>query len=688
MRSILTIGFLLASLANYAQITILDEQFNKDDGTWWTGARENYTVRIKGGKYLLETFYDAKGVMLHLTPYANPEADFSIQADFVQKSGSTNNSFGILWGGDGDKQHVFGISSNGYYYIGSPVKDKNLNEWVTQSVNPVGQLNQLRIEQKNGKLSLYLNNAEILKRDALPWYGKRMGIVNYTNMVLEVDNFIFKNDVKINLAPGSEIPQAKENLGIAINSAYDDLSPKISVDGKTLIFARQYSPDNLGGAEDNEDVWFATSEDGEVWDKAQNYGVPINTKETDNLGSISGDLQTLMFCKNDGFVFKHKTEMGWSEPERIYPGFKNESQYMEGNLSSDGKAIIFSVKTKDNIAYREKVDEKDLYVILRNQDGTWSKPINLGKDINTDQGELAPFLAADGRTLYFASEGWPGFGGADIFVSKRLDNTWTRWSRPQNLGRFINTTSFDAFYTVPASGKYAYMVSNAAGIGKGDIIRIKLPEQAKPEPVVLVKGKTLNAKTKKPISAAISFDDLTTNQQVGRANSEPQSGTYSIALPYGTNYGLHAGAKGFISVNENLELVTIQSYTEMEKDLYLIPIEIGESIPLNNVFFEQGKPILKKESFSELDRLAQILLDNPNIEIQLNGHTDSQGNKTALINLSIDRVGVVKKYLIDKGISAKRIAGKGFGPDKPIAPNDTEENRRKNRRVEFEITKK
>jgi outer membrane protein OmpA-like peptidoglycan-associated protein len=125
-----------------------------------------------------------------------------------------------------------------------------------------------------------------------------------------------------------------------------------------------------------------------------------------------------------------------------------------------------------------------------------------------------------------------------------------------------------------------------------------------------------------------------------------------------------------------------------EKDLYLIPIEIGESIPLNNVFFEQGKPILKKESFSELDRLAQILLDNPNIEIQLNGHTDSQGNKTALINLSIDRVAVVKKYLIDKGISAKRIGGKGFGPDKPIAPNDTEENRRKNRRVEFEITKK
>jgi outer membrane protein OmpA-like peptidoglycan-associated protein len=232
------------------------------------------------------------------------------------------------------------------------------------------------------------------------------------------------------------------------------------------------------------------------------------------------------------------------------------------------------------------------------------------------------------------------------------------------------------------------MVSNLDSYGLADIVRIKLSSEAKPDPVVLVRGKTLNAKTGKPIAASISFDNLTVNEEVGKANSDPKNGAYSIVLPYGVNYGLQAMATGYLSVNENLELVSINIYQEIQKDLFLIPIEVGESITLNNVFFEQGRPILKKESYAELNRLAEVLTGQTSMQIELSGHTDNVGSRDKLIQLSTDRVETVRRYLISKGIAAKRITGKGYGPDKPIAPNDTEENKRRNRRVDFSITRK
>ncbi|HNR75052.1 MAG TPA: OmpA family protein, partial [Cyclobacteriaceae bacterium] len=193
---------------------------------------------------------------------------------------------------------------------------------------------------------------------------------------------------------------------------------------------------------------------------------------------------------------------------------------------------------------------------------------------------------------------------------------------------------------------------------------------------------------KQPVKADIIFEDLAAKEEAGKAISDPATGSYRITLPDGKHYGIRAEAKGFLSVNENMELAPITEYTEVKRDLYLMPIEEGESILLNNVFFEQGKPILKPQSFPELDRLAQILDENPTIKIEIQGHTDNVGNKQALQQLSENRVMAVREYLIKKGIKKDRITGKGFGPNKPIAPNDTEENRQRNRRVEFQIVKK
>jgi len=408
------------------------------------------------------------------------------------------------------------------------------------------------------------------------------------------------------------------------------------------------------------------------------------------MAAISADNNMMLFCKTEGFQIRKKTASGWSEPEWLNVKFKNEAKHMEGALSADGKAILFTVMLPENISYnpQNKTEDRDIYVSVQDKKGVWSQPINLGKKINTEMDEVSPFLAADGRTLYFGSNGRPGYGSTDIFMSKRKGSGWTDWTEPVNLGPEINTASFDAYYTIPASANYAYMTSTANESGKNDIVRIKLPQAIKPDPVLLVLGNTLNAKTKKPVRADIIFEDLTTNEEAGEAISDPATGSYRITLADGKHYGIRAEAKGFLSVNENMELAPITEYTEVRKDLYLMPIEEGESILLNNVFFEQGKPILKPQSFPELDRLAQILEENPSIKIELQGHTDNVGNKVALQELSENRVMAVRTYLVNKGVKKDRITGKGFGPNKPIAPNDTEENRQRNRRVEFQITKK
>jgi outer membrane protein OmpA-like peptidoglycan-associated protein len=357
-------------------------------------------------------------------------------------------------------------------------------------------------------------------------------------------------------------------------------------------------------------------------------------------------------------------------------------------LSSDGKAIVFVSKLKANAYYRAQVRERDIYVCLKQTNGTWSAPVHTGKVLNSSGEEYSPFLSADGRTLYFASNGRPGYGDVDIFMSRRLSDDWKQWTEPVNLGLGINTVGFDAYYTLPASGEYGYMVSDINTIGHDDIVRFKIPQSVKPDPVVLISGRVLNGKTQKPLAAMIRFDDLLTGKEVGEARVNPRTGEYSIALPAGKNYGYHAAAQGYLSVNENLELVNLREYSELKKDLLLIPIEIGESIQLKNVFFVQSKAELKTESYPELDRLVNILKENPTIEIEIGGHTDNLGAPSANLALSERRVEAVRQYLIGKGVSGKRMAGKGYGGAKPIAPSDTEENRQMNRRVEFKIIKK
>ena len=691
MRGFITACACILFFSAQAQLPILiKDDFSSNPNGWWTGSGENYSIKMENGKYIVTTTQKDHGRSITITPYFDKKKDFSLEATFLQRSGSDDNGHGIIWSSNADsKYHEFMITSNGYYQIKSPEAQSNMNKWVeNKSIKPLGEANVLKVEQRKSKCYYYINDKQVEVTEALPINSSNIGFINYTDMVLEIDNFTFRHDVKINLPPTLTKGLIKENLGPDVNSAYDDLSPIISADGRTMIFGVENSPENTGGKEDGEDIWSTTSADGKTWAKKINMGSPVNDASSNNLAAISADNNMLLFCKSEGFQLRKRTQDGWSEPEDLNVKFKNESTHMEGNLSSDGKAILFTSKLKQDLFYKEGGDDRDIYVTLQGNNGSWSDVINLGKQINTEGDEISPFLAADNRTLYFGTNARPGYGSYDIFMSKRIGNGWTNWTEPINLGPEINGAGFDAYYTIPASADYAYMVSNINSYGKADIVRLKLPDMIKPEPVVMLLGRTLNAKNKNPVSADILFEDLVTDKEVGEAISDPKTGSYRITLPNGKNYGIRAVAKGFLSVNENLELISITKYTEIEKDLFLVPIEVGETMQLNNVFFEQGKPILKSQSFPELDRLVQIMQENASIKIELGGHTDNVGNKDALMKLSQDRVLAVKAYLEKKGINKDRVAGKGYGSTQPIAPNTNEADRQRNRRVEFKITKK
>lgn len=494
--------------------------------------------------------------------------------------------------------------------------------------------------------------------------------------------------IKINEIAGDLFKESSERLSDNINSTASELLPVISPDGNTLFFTRQNHSENIG-ITSNQDVWYsAKDQTTNMFSKAQNIGTPINNSDNNAMLSISADGQTALMLnvyKPDGTTINgisiaRKGNNGWELPEEVkVENYYNRSPYGEYHLNADNKTIVMAIQRDDAIG------SKDVYVCFAKEDGTWTEPKNLGSSINTVEGETSPFLAADRKTLYFSSSGWLGYGGRDMFMSTRLDETWTKWSKPLNLGSKVNTPGFDAFFAIPASGEYAYYTTNKNDQYKEDIYRIKLPEALKPSPVVLVKGKVYNAKTKEVLGAEIIYESYTAKKILGTAKSDSKTGDYQIVLPAGSSYGFLANSKGYASLNENIDLLKLSKYTEITRDLFLYPLEKGQTIRLNNVYFDTDKYNFKADTYFELDRLVAMLKEYVNLKIEVSGHTDSQGDDEHNQLLSTNRAKAVYDYLIKKGISPERISYKGYGKSKPVATNDTDKGRQQNRRVEFMI---
>jgi len=377
-----------------------------------------------------------------------------------------------------------------------------------------------------------------------------------------------------------------------------------------------------------------------------------------------------------------KIEDRWSLPQKLnIRNYNNRGKYTSAFLANDAKTLLVAITRDDTYG------GEDVYVSFQDKNDNWSQPLNLGPKINTASDEYTPFLASDMLTLYFTSEGKPGFGIGDIYMSKRLDDTWKNWSEPVNLGPAFNTALSDFYFTIPASGEHAYFVSASRAKGATDIFKIKLPAELQPNPVVLIHGKVLNVKSKAPISADIFYETLPQGEERGKARSDGL-GRYKIVLPTGSVYGFRASRAGFISINDNIDVKDVKKYEEIEKDLYLAPIEVGQVVRINNLFFESNRVEIAEASFPELNRLAETMKQNPSVEIEIGGHTDDIGSEQDNLKLSEDRAKKVSFYLYNKGTEFARMRSKGYGESKPLVPNDTDENRKQNRRVEILIFRK
>ncbi len=494
------------------------------------------------------------------------------------------------------------------------------------------------------------------------------------------------NEIKIS---DNEL-QKPVNLGPKVNSPAHELAPIVVPDGHRLYFTREGHPANFGRSK-RQDIWYSELDSTGEFDYPNILGSPINNDyhnfafatSADGNSLLLGNVYFLDGSMEKGVSVSRFNGRDWEFPRKIeIDEFNNLNEKTAYFLSASGKILIMSIETEDSFG------GLDLYVSFLRDDGIWSKPLNLGPAINTAADETSPFLAYDDETLYFSTSGFPGYGSTDIFFARRLDTSWQNWSEPVNLGEIVNTESWDAYFNIPASGDYAFFVSTNNSFGKEDIFKVYLPKALRPKPVVIVYGTVLNKKTNQPLEATIQYETLPNGKIVGIAKSNPLTGEYKIVLPGGAKYGFLAKADSFVSINENIDIRTDLRYQEVHRDLYLVPLEIGETVRLNNIFFDYNQYTLLEDSYSELNRLIKLLKDNPNMEIEIAGHTDNIGSPTYNLDLSRKRAQSVADYLIANGLNPKRLKVKGYGERLPIASNDTDEGRQLNRRVEFKILKR
>jgi outer membrane protein OmpA-like peptidoglycan-associated protein len=468
-------------------------------------------------------------------------------------------------------------------------------------------------------------------------------------------------------------------FGDAINSKFTDFNPLVTANGNNLFFTRE--------VEGVQAIYFSQEEDG-VWQTSKRSSV--NEPNTQNsIAGVSVD-GSVVFINGrykgskylgPGISLRHRTARGWSTPSAItIKGFHNKSPYNGFFMSNDGMVIMLSIQNGSSVG------GDDLYVSFRQADGSYSKPLNLGDDLNTEGHELSPFLAPDRRTLYFSSDGHKGYGGSDIFYTRRQDSTWTNWDVPKNLGANINTVCWEGYFTVNAEGTEAFYSSdfNYHGSGEADVFRVTLPEEARPEPVVLLKGVVFDQELNVPVESQVTYSEFYSGEKVGYTFTD-ENGNYEIVLPVKDKYTIHAEKPGYYSSVDTIESKDFLEFENQQHNLNIQALKAGQVFTLNHVYFVRNKVELLPESKTELNLLVELMTSNPGVRIRIEGHTDFGGNESDNKRLSEDRSIEVLRYLKEQGIKKKRLESHGFGSEKPIVKGGNVLERARNRRVEFRI---
>lgn len=671
------------------------DDFRDESQQWPWGITDTSQAYTERGNLRLIHSGGTELVFFTHEQYMDNEENFVISTQFTQRTSRFANSYGICWGASesANRYYAFEINPEGYFRIFLMDKgvEKELHPWTRfKKIQGAGKPNSIQIQREKLMISFWINEkfaAEVRFRN---FRGSYHGLFIRKSGDLEVDYFQINHPpIYINLPEGSLRNAYKTPLDSTINSlTYHETAPQVTRDGRSLFFTRSFENEGLNSG----DIWLSHYQGDTMWGEPTVLRKPFNNADRNAVAHIYRDNKSLLLTskyKSDGsgngqglsITYLNRSR-SWDVPMEIQvPDYENIARWGTWNLSPDKEILLMSMNKP-----RGGYGEHDIYVSFKENNGQWSSPKNLGPNINTVGTECTPYLAEDNETIYFSSTGMAGYGKADVYMSTRLSNTWTQWSEPVNLGPRINGPDWDAFYTpIPDRDEYAYMASIDTGKTDFDLYRVWIPEDVKLKPIARIHGRVLNIKTKQPVAAKVHCLDLSPDSTLQDFMNHPVTGSYSVFLPFGKAYELEAIKLGFYPITDTLDLRPIRAYREVERDIYVHPIEIGETIQLANVFFKRAKAELLPTSFPELDRLVFLMRSIPTLRIEIRGHTDNIGEDFELLKLSEERAELVKRYLIDHGVSPYRTLSRGFGSSLPIASNVDPETRRLNRRVEFRV---
>lgn len=466
------------------------------------------------------------------------------------------------------------------------------------------------------------------------------------------------------------------NLGDSVNTKALEYSPTLSIDDSLLVFTRRF-----GG---REDFYQSIIHDKKI-SLAKRIEGDINNEPFKGALTISSDGEFLIFAGNfrngmgnyDLYI-SYSTPQGWSEPENMGPNVNSEYWESCPSLSPDNRVLYFSSDRPGGIG------GKDLYMCVKQSNGRFGPAKNMGPFINSIGDETSPYIHSDNQTLYFSSTGLPGYGNEDLFICRK--DSLGLWNKPENLGYPINTIDNEGSIAVSSDGSTAYNASDRSDTRGGlDLYSCNLRNDIRPHKTLYVKGRVFDAKTNKGIPSSVELVDNSNNNTLIKIQTD-ELGKYFVPLPYGGDYTFTVNRKGYLFYTELYELSKKQADSTYKQDIALQPIELNSRLIFRNIQFETNSSELKPVSLIELDKLLLLMQENPTLSIQINGHTDNTGIEATNQTLSNARAKAVANYLFNKGIAASRLKYKGFGSSQPIADNNIEEGKAKNRRTEMIVT--
>lgn len=475
------------------------------------------------------------------------------------------------------------------------------------------------------------------------------------------------------------LPIEKKSMGDTVNFLETQYFPVMTADDETLIFTGLT-------ANRDENIYFTRRIKGDRWDIPEEISKTINTTNNEGTCTVSADGRTLVFTacnRPDGLgscdlYISHKEGKDWSEPVNLGHEVNSREWESQPSLSADGHTLYFASDRKGGVGKR------DIWVTRLDEKKQWTAPKNLGPSLNTPDDENAPFIHANGRTLFYSSNGLPGMGGFDIFISQKTD---TVWAAPVNIGYPINTVSDQVGLFIASNGENAYYTDDNTekGGGRSLLYTFRVPESLQKliTPTRYAKGKVFDKKTGTVLASDIDLFDLKTQTKVSSFTSDSQNGSFLAVLNSGGEYAFYVSKAGYLFKSLSFSVDKNQSFVDLE--IPLEAIEKDRAEVLNNIFFKTGEYILDDKSKVELDKLSDFLHKNKTIKIEISGHTDDVGSDTENMALSQRRAQSVQYYLQQSGIATDRILAKGYGETKPVAPNDSDENRQKNRRIEWRV---